>query len=217
MSLLAPGRGEPELSVVVVTHGAWQFTERALSALAANTEAAYELILVDNASPDETPERLAEVGDARVILNETNCGFAPAVNRGAGHARADRLLLLNSDAFVHPGWFEPMRETLDEPGVGAAVPRFLHSDGSLQEAGALLACDGRVVVYGDGDDPKGPWYSFRRLVDFGGAACMLIRRDLFVDFGGFERHSLRRTTRTPTSACGSRGRDTASSTSRARP
>jgi O-antigen biosynthesis protein len=186
MTLIPPDRGEPEVSVVIVTHGAWPHTERALAAMTANTECAWELIVVDNRSKDETPERLAEFRDARVIFNDQNRGFGPAVNQGAEHARAKHLLLLNTDAFVHPGWLEPLYEALQEPRVGAAIPRFLHPDGALQEAGGLLALDGSVVVYGDGDDPDRQCYRFRRIVDFGGAACMLVRRALFTALGGFD-------------------------------
>lgn len=47
-------------------------------------------------------------------------------------------MLLNTDAYVHPGWLEPMLDALHRPGVGAVVPQYRHPDGSLQEAGALL-------------------------------------------------------------------------------
>ena len=154
MTLLPPDRGEPELSVVIVTHGAWQLTERALSALAANTDATYELIVVDNASPDETPDRLAEVGDARVIVNETNPGFAAAVNRGAGHARADRLLLLNSDAFVSPGGSIRCSSPLTNPASARRCRAFFTPTARSRRQARCSPATARVVVYGDGDDPE---------------------------------------------------------------
>ncbi len=170
----------------MVTHGSWPLTKRALVALQANTEPPYELIVVDNHSEDETPMRLSELRDARVILNGENRGFGPASNQGAEHARSEHLVLLNADAFVQPGWLPPLLETGRRRDVGAVVGRLLHPDGSLQEAGALLAQDGGVVVYGDGDDPGRLCYRFRRVVDFGGAACMLIRRSTFRALDGFD-------------------------------
>jgi GT2 family glycosyltransferase len=177
----------PAVSVVIVTHGAWHWTRRALAALAAHTELAHEVIVVDNASADETPARLAELDGPRIVLNDANTGFGPGCNQGAALAQAPLLLFLNSDAMVHPGWLEAMLAALDSAGwVGAVVPRYLHEDGRLQEAGALLAQDGTVLTYGDGDDPDRLRYRFRRVVDYGGAACMLVRRAEFLALGGFD-------------------------------
>lgn len=178
---------DPVVSVVMVTHGAWHCTSRALAALAAHTELPYEVIVVDNASPDETPARLAELDSARIVLNTENRGFGPGCNQGAELARGAYVLFLNTDAMVHPGSLEPMVETLaTTPWVGAVVPRYLHEDGRLQEAGALLAQDGTVLTYGDADNPERLRYRFRRVVDFGGAACMLVRRAEFAALDGFD-------------------------------
>lgn len=186
MSLTLPECDDPELSVVMVTHGAWPLTERAVAALVEHTQRPLELIVIDNDSDDQTRAQLAALTGARVTLNEANRGFGVAVNQGAEQARGEHLLLLNTDAFVHPGWLEPLLETLAQPAVGAAVPRYLHEDGTLQEAGVLLARDGTVLVYGDGDDPQVPCYRFRRTVDYGSAVCMLMRTDAFAALGGFD-------------------------------
>jgi GT2 family glycosyltransferase len=186
MTLVPPDSGEPELSVVMVVHGAWALAERAFAALAANTDHRFELIVVDNRSDARTRRRLSGLSDTRVIFNEENRGFGPATNQGAEKARGEYLLLLNSDLFVHPGWLEPLLEALQQDAIGAAVPRFLNPDGSLQDAGALLAQDGTVHVYGDGDDPDQLCYRFRRIVDLGSAACMLIRHSTFAALGGFD-------------------------------
>src|SRR5439155_17713081 len=119
--------GRVTVSVVMVLYGGGKLARRSLQALAENTEAPYELVLVDNASPDEA---LGEIGDlakdAKVIHNETNLGFGGASNQGAERAGAETLCFLNSDALVEPGWLEPLLETLAEPGVGAVVPMLLN-------------------------------------------------------------------------------------------
>ena len=186
MSLDSARPGDPEISVVIVTYGAWTLTERAIASLRAHTGRAYELIIVDNASEDETREQLSKLHDAHVILNDDNRGFGPATNQGAERARGKLLLLLNTDTFVQAGWLEPLLETIGQPGIGAVIPRYLHPDGSLQDAGTLLARDGTVHVHGDGDDAGRLCYRFRRVIDFGSAACLLIRRSTFELLGGFD-------------------------------
>jgi GT2 family glycosyltransferase len=186
MTLKPPDVEHPELSVVMVTHGAWPLTERAVAALDAHTQRPFELIVVDNASADETVAQLSQLRNTLLIRNEQNLGFGPGTNQGAEHARGEYLVLLNSDAFVHPGWLEPLLEVLAQPTVGAVVPRYLHRDGKLQEAGALLAQDGTVCLYGDGDDPDRACYRFRRTIDYGSAVCMLIRRATFAAVGGLD-------------------------------
>jgi GT2 family glycosyltransferase len=186
MTLDVPERGDPELSVVMVSRGAWTLTERAISHLVEHTDRPFELIVVDNGSDAQTRSRLSELRNARVLLNDENLGFGPATNQGAGEARADHLLLLNTDVFVHPSWLDPLLDAVEDRSVGAAVPRYLNLDGSLQEAGALLARDGTVMPYGAGADPELPCYGFPRRIDYGSAACMLVRRDDFVGRGGFD-------------------------------
>jgi GT2 family glycosyltransferase len=187
MTVVIPEAEDPQVSVVMVTHAAWELTERALSALAATAAGRFELIVVDNASQDLTRVRLGELRGAKVILNETNRGFGPGTNQGAGLARAPYLLLLNTDALVHPGWLDPLLDAIGMEWVGAAVPRYLHPDGSLQEAGAVLARDGTVAIYGDGEHPGRLQFRFRRVLDYGSAVCMLVRRSAFEAISGFDK------------------------------
>ncbi len=145
------------------------------------------MIVVDNASPDDAADIAAGFPGVRLVRNPTNVGFGEACNQGAELARASRVCLLNSDAFVEPGWLPPLLETLDTvPGSLAAVPMFLEPDGRLQEAGALISQDGRGVLYGNGDDPTRLRYRFRRAVDYGSGACFLMWRDAFLTVGGFD-------------------------------
>jgi O-antigen biosynthesis protein len=182
-----PRTDAPELSVVLVTYNAWEWTERALQALAETTEVAYELVVVDNASSDATRAELTRIDNARVCLQESNRGYGVAANLGVIMARAPRVLLLNSDCMPQPGWLPPLLEVLDgEDDVAAVGSRLDNVDGSLQEAGSILWGDGASDNYGDGDDVRRPEYRFRRDVDYLSAACLLVRRSAFCDAGGFD-------------------------------
>jgi O-antigen biosynthesis protein len=181
-------RDRPLVSVVIVTYGGWRWTGRALEALGDHTDLPFEAIVVDNASPDGTVDRLREeVRGATILANERNLGFAAAADQGAALARGEYLVFLNPDALVTPGWLPPLLEVLErDPRAGASVPRLFNADGTLQEAGGLLFSDGRTALYGSGDRPDRGRYRFRRYVDYGSGACLVMRRRAFLDAGGFD-------------------------------
>ena len=177
----------PFVSVVMVLYGGWKLAIRAITALAANTDPLFELILVDNASPDDSLQQVERrVEGATIVRNDTNLGFGGASNQGARLARGRYLCLLNSDALVEPGWLPPLLETLEDPGVGAAVPLYLNENGSVQEAGSVVDSIGHAHAYGRGASASEFQYLFRREVDFASAACMLMPAGLFLDLGGFD-------------------------------
>jgi GT2 family glycosyltransferase len=181
-----PRAPRPDVSVVLVTYNAWEWTERALEALVEHTDPCYEVIAVDNASTDGTLDGLSGIDGITLLRNPSNLGFGPAVNLAALHARAPALLLLNTDTLVHPGWLPPLRTVLDaEPDVAAVAPRLLHLDGSVQEAGSIVWGDAEVWPYGADRPADRPEYRFRRDVDYASGACLLLRRAAFAGAGGF--------------------------------
>ena len=182
-----PEVARPDVTVVMLTYNRWDLTREALRLLAEATEPRYEVVIVDNASTDGTLDELERVSGARILRNPRNLGFGPANNQGAAMARGRYLLLLNSDAWVRPGWLQPLIDVARaDPSVAAVAPKLLYPDGRLQEAGSIIWRDARVRQYGDGDVPNRPEYNFRRTVDYASAACLLVRRSAFISVGGFD-------------------------------
>lgn len=178
----------PLASVVVVTYGGWRWTRDALEALVRHTDEPFELVVVDNASPDDTADLLRdEVSGAIVVFNDRNLGFGQGANQGARLARGRFLVFLNSDAIVRPGWLRALTDAIDrDPRAGAAVPRYLNVDGTVQEAGGLLFSDGSTLMWGHGAAADDPAFRFRRHVDYGSAACLVVLRSAFRAVGGFD-------------------------------
>lgn len=178
----------PRVSIVVPVHGELEFTARCLrSILETPTELAYEVIVVDDLSPDATPEWLGQCSGIGLISNETNLGFLRSTNAGAARASGSLLVLLNNDTEVHPGWLDALVELVDtNDDVGAVGAKLVYPDGSLQEAGAIIWSDGFGWNWGKGDDPRGYEYNFVREVDYCSAACLLVRKDLWDRVGGFD-------------------------------
>ncbi|MDP2291981.1 MAG: glycosyltransferase [Actinomycetota bacterium] len=175
----------PRISVLMPLYGHADFALAALDSMVANTPTCYEVIIVDNASPDGAGDVVAaQVSGARLIRNPLNVGFGAAVNQAALHARGELLLLLNSDVEVQPGWLPPLLEVLDRrQSVAAVSPALLHADGTLAEVGSVLLSDGETMSLVDDHE----WELSRpRAVPYASAACMLIRRSVFSAIGGFD-------------------------------
>jgi O-antigen biosynthesis protein len=178
----------PRASIVIPSlrqaHLLYQTLE---SLLATFAEEPFELVIVDNASDGETQALLDRLRNVRVQRNERNLGFGGACTIGATLARAPYVCFLNNDTMVTPGWLQALVATLErDPQCGAAGSRLIHTDGRLQEAGGTIWRDGSGWGYGRGLDPTAPEVSYRREVDYCSAASLLVRRELFLELGGFD-------------------------------
>jgi GT2 family glycosyltransferase len=117
----------PVASIVVVTCNDVVLTRLALESVLFNTdEPSYELIVVDNGSDDETRHYLSVLSSrnrhVRVVLNETNRGFAAGTNQGLELARGEVLVLLNSDTVVPSGWLRGLVSVLGDPSIALVGP-----------------------------------------------------------------------------------------------
>ena len=116
-----------DASIVIITYNNWSDTQLCLDSIFAKTEMPnFEVIVVDNASQDGTPEFLKEYAEThsnlRLKLNTRNEGFARANNQGAALARGVYLLFLNNDTLVTPGWLSRLIAHLQDPRVGMVGP-----------------------------------------------------------------------------------------------
>lgn len=129
---------EPKLSIVIVSWNTRDLLAGCLDsishALAAGKISGVEVIVVDNASHDGTVDLLARRFPwVRLIQNQDNVGFARANNQAIEESQGEYVLLLNSDTELYSGALETLVDWMDEhPAVGAAGPRLLNPDGSLQ-------------------------------------------------------------------------------------
>jgi GT2 family glycosyltransferase len=121
----AAARGD-SASIIIVTHNKLAYTKLCLAPLLAQWRAGDELIMVDNASTDGTPEFLLALAKqnrfVHVIGNDNNRGFAAANNQGLEHATGGLLVLLNNDTLVPAGWRDALAAHLEDPVVGLVGP-----------------------------------------------------------------------------------------------
>ena len=181
------------ISAVVISHRAGDHLVRCLGALERlRDEGLAEIIVVDNASGDGSPERVRqEFPQVRLLGLASNIGFGAANNRGAALAAGDRLLLINSDAWLESGSLRALDRALDtDPDLAAVAPRLHYPDGRPQfhwapatgvlgEALQKLRNRFEASSWVHRPPPRwlAPWYS---------AACLLVRSRAFAAVGGFD-------------------------------
>jgi GT2 family glycosyltransferase/SAM-dependent methyltransferase len=187
-----PSYGQPLVSLVVTAHRGADVTAACLRSIAERTEGpAYEVIVVDDAA-DAANARLWEaVQGARIIVNDPGIGYLRSVNRGAAEARGTYIVLMNNDVEVEIGWLRALVKRAETaPDVGAVAAKLLYPDGSLQEAGGIIFRDGTGANFGKGGDPVFHEFTYAREVDYGSAACLLVRADAWAELGGYDERYL---------------------------
>jgi GT2 family glycosyltransferase len=191
-----------DLSVVVVTWNAAAFIEDCLRSCVESCDSAgleYELIVVDNASADNTVS-LAEQSGTRVsvIRNAENRGFATANNQGASRATGRALLFLNPDTITDSAALGHLwRFLFGSERIGAVCPSLQYEDGAFQHSAfsfptvASMALDvwsphhrftnGRI----NGRYPRSA-YDHPFKIDYALGACFMVRREAFDRVGPWD-------------------------------
>ncbi|MBW3665221.1 MAG: glycosyltransferase [Actinobacteria bacterium] len=183
------------VSIIVPCYDGWQLTSACLRSVFETVPPtlAVEVVVVDDASSDETFEQLEAWASReprlRVVRNVRNLGFIHTCNRGAEHATGRFLIFLNNDTVCTHGWLEPLVETLrDRPDAGAVGAKLVYPDGRLQEAGGVIFRDGSGANFGKHDQHPGfELYSYLREVDYCSGAALATPAALFRELGGFDR------------------------------
>lgn len=183
-----PTSEQPLVSVIIPVHGKLAYTLGCLRSIARHAPAVpFEVIVVDDASPDETAAHLTGVDGLRLLRNESNLGFIGSCNAGATAARGEFLLFLNNDTQVMPNWLDGLMCCFgDHADCGIAGSRLVYPDGRLQEAGGLVFGDGACWNVGKFEQRDAPAWRYRREVDYVSGASLMIRRDVFERVGGFD-------------------------------
>jgi GT2 family glycosyltransferase len=174
--------------VVIPVHGKWHLTEACLRSVSASGDRTpFEIVVVDDCSPDETADRLAEMVTVRHVRTPHNVGFVGACNLGAEMARGELLVFLNNDTLVHPRWLDHLVDAFDDPLVGVAGSMLLGEDGRVQESGSIIFADGCGWNFGRGESVDFAAVRVARDVAYCSGASLAVRRSLFADLGGFDR------------------------------
>jgi GT2 family glycosyltransferase/glycosyltransferase involved in cell wall biosynthesis len=179
----------PRVSIIIPVHGKLAYTLTCLRSIAQHPNAnTFEVIVVDDASPDASATTLQAIDGLCVHINAENLGFVGSSNAGAAIARGEYLLFLNNDTQVTSGWLDALVQCFkDESDCGLAGSKLVYPDGRLQEAGGWVFSDASAWNVGRFDARNESAYRYRRRTDYVSGASMMIRRDTFDALGGFDQ------------------------------
>lgn len=185
-----PVSSEPLVTIVIPIYNNWWVTYRCLRALQSNSDSTpYEVVVVDDASSDQTMEALQSIRGVTIVRNLNNVGYLTSTNRGANQTSdsAKYLVFLNNDTEPIDGWLDSLYQSIEkDESIGIVGSALIYPNGILQEAGGQIFADGNAWNLGRGGNPLNAQYCFTREVDYCSAASIIVRKSFWMDAGGFD-------------------------------
>ena len=138
----------PDFSIIIVSWNTRELTLHAIQSVYDQHESNVEIIVVDNASSDDTIKAVtARFPDVRIIANSENLGYAHANNQGMRQARGDYFVLLNSDAELKSmGLLHTIKSTFEtHPKTGILGGTLRLTSGAIQAVGRQFLTFNRLV------------------------------------------------------------------------
>jgi GT2 family glycosyltransferase len=188
-----------DISIVIVSWNSQDVLRNCLnSILAETTESNFEVIVVDNASKDQTAQMIMnEYSQIKLIQNQSNLGFAKAVNKGIQASSGKYIALLNPDTIILDDGLELMKTYLDNnPSIGVLGSNLVNEDNSTQASIRrfpkvwdqflimtklrYLFKNSKAIAQYLAKDLD---YSMAQQVDQVMGACFMIRRTLLAEIG----------------------------------
>ncbi len=189
------------VSVVIVSWNVLPLLRDCLTSVIPQLEAGDEILVVDNASSDPTPEALPyEFPEVQLIQAGANLGFPAGVNLGLSRSRGRFCLVLNPDTALEPGALEGLRLLMErDPSIGLAAPRLRFPDGAPQSSRRRFPS--RLTLFTESTPVQGlpgmgrvlnRFYLADRSdahvqeVDWVSGACFLVRREALEEVGALD-------------------------------
>ena len=178
----------PKLGIVISNYNGWQDTLSCLDSLRQQTFRDFEVLLLDDASTDDSVERLRDVGDERVIFlpQKQNRGFAAVNNIGIRRALQDGaewIMLLNNDTACAPDMLEKLLAQTPPESVSCPKMLFMDPPDEIWFAGGTLERKTSKVVHLGGHAKDGPAFSEKKQVGFITFCCVLFPRSVVEKVG----------------------------------
>lgn len=192
-------QGDPRVCIVLPTGGNIGLLDQCIKAVVGNTDYRnFEYLLIDNSKSDKVQSYFPTI--AR-LWPRSRCldrrgqpfNFSRLNNQAAEMVEAPLMLFLNDDTVpINSGWLEAMVEHAQRPEVGAVGCKLLYGNGTIQHAGVVMGvsanCD-HVFKHMPGEETNVGYFHLAHMtrnVSAVTGACLMARREVFQEVGGFE-------------------------------
>lgn len=186
----------PKISIIIPFRDRVVYLEKCVkSILEKTTYDNYEIVLINNRSIKKSTlaylEAISKMEKIKVLNYDEAFHFGKLNNWAVEHVDCEYVLLLNNDVeVINDEWLNAMLEYAQLPEIGEVGAKLLYPDGKIQHAGIGVGLGGAAahphrMLSGDGFGFQG-WLVNPRNVIAVTAACMMIKRNLFLEIGGFD-------------------------------
>lgn len=186
VSILIPTQDQPEKLKCAVD-----------SILEKSTYSNYEIVILNNSSIQEQTlqcfDELRKKNQIQIIDYPHPFNFSAINNYGVSEVASDYVVFLNDDTeVISPSWLEAMMEYAHRDLIGAVGAKLLYRDNTIQHGGILIG-QPQIAVHAHKGFPKDSEGYQKRLISVQNfsavtAACMMIRRNLFLEIKGFDEN-----------------------------
>jgi len=177
-----------DVSIVIPNYNGANYILACISSVYEQLPDKKAIIVIDNNSTDNSKALIQEAyPDITLVTNETNVGFASAVNQGIRLTRSKYVILLNNDAFAKPNFVRTLIACVEkDPLVFSASAKMLsyHQPAIIDNAGDQMCLTGWAFKTGEGD--KSHLYDTERIIFSSCAGAAIYRRERFDEIGYFD-------------------------------
>ncbi len=180
----------PMVSVVITNYNGEIHLQECLNSLKDIKYSNYEIILLDNASVDNSIELARKIcPEIRIVSLDKNYGFAEGTNKGAQEAKGEFIVFLNNDTRVHENWLIELVNSVKlygEENIYSSKVLFYDPPHKINTIGGIITPmgSGLDINFAKPDLEK---YSNVRFVGSPSGCSMLIKKSLFEKMGGFDK------------------------------
>jgi len=180
-------KGKPLISIIIPVHNNFSITYHCLASfLLYKNSCNYEIIIVDDASTDNTSNIKKFINNITVLKNKNNIGFLKSCNAAAKIAKGEYLVFLNNDTEIGNHCLDEMIDVFNRfEKVGLVGCKLIYPNGILQEAGGIIWENGEPWNLGKGENPMLPEWNYVRQTDYVSGAAIMISKSLWNSVDGF--------------------------------